>query len=331
MPRLVKVLDSDYSVIFLIKKNHMNKVNFELSRLIYRSLLFILFFLNQTLAFANTNSSNFAKLIDIDQGRKIFLKCSGTGTPTVILESGYRNNSDVWTISRERKQAIFPAVASFTRVCVYDRPGTVGATLEDLSRSDRITMPRTVESLVTDLHYLLQAAKIKGPYILAGHSLGGLSIRLFASRYPNEVAGLILIDAYPESFKSLLGPKKWHAYLKIMTTAIPDIKDPSHFETIDFDKVTRVMEETAAKTPLKPMPLIILSRGLPADLPVQKNSELTSKVLEEAWRTGQNQLASLVPQAEQVIATKSQHDIMLTQPELIINAIHKMVNELRKD
>ncbi|MBA2652643.1 MAG: alpha/beta hydrolase [Tatlockia sp.] len=295
------------------------------------SLLLITLFLNQTLATAKPNSLDFAKTFDIGKGRQVYLRCSGSGAPTVIMESGYRNNSDVWTVSVEGKKAIFPAVASYTRVCVYDRPGTIGWTVNALSRSDQITMPRSADSVVTDLHDVLQAAKLKGPFILVGHSLGGIFTRLFASKYPNEVEGLILVDAYPESFKSLLGPKKWAAYLKITGLAVPGIKDPNHFENIDFDQVTSVMEDTAVKSPLKPMPLIVLSRGLPTDLPVPNDPELTSVAFEQAWQKGQNKLVLLEPHAKHLIATKSQHYIQYAQPDLIIDAIHQMVEDIRKN
>jgi pimeloyl-ACP methyl ester carboxylesterase len=293
----------------------------------YMFLMVIALLIKQTAVLANTN--NFAKSIDIGHGRQMYLKCSGSGSPTVLLESGYRNDSDVWTVSIEGKETVFPAIASFTRVCVYDRPGTIGWTINDHSRSDKLKMPRTAESVVSDLHILLDKAKEHGPFLLVGHSLGGIFVRLYASAYPQEVVGLVLVDAYPESFKSQLGAQDWQDYLKITIPTPPGIKDPNHFENIDFDDLTSSMENLAKNSPLQPMPLIVLSRGLAADLPNQGQTSLTSEVFEKAWQAGQKQLVSLEPNSKQIIATKSQHYIQYFQPELIIKAIHAMVNNIR--
>ncbi|MBA2711397.1 MAG: alpha/beta hydrolase [Tatlockia sp.] len=285
-----------------------------------------LFLIQKTVISANSN--DFAKLINIGNGRKLFLKCSGNGYPTVLLESGYRNDSDVWTVSIQGKKPIFPAIAAFTRVCVYDRPGTIGWTIKDQSRSDIVRMPRSAESVVDDLHALLEKAQEHGPYLLVGHSLGGIFVRLYASAYPNEVAGLILVDAYPESFRTEIGEKTWNDYLRITIPNPPGITDPN-FENLDFDKVTDYTEEVFKNKPLKPMPLIVLSRGQAAKLPKQVESLLTSDKMEKAWQAGQKKLVSLTPSSKQIIATKSQHYIQYFQPELVIEAIRAMVNQLR--
>ncbi|MBA2656357.1 MAG: alpha/beta fold hydrolase [Tatlockia sp.] len=271
-----------------------------------------------------------ARYIDMGEGRNIYLKCQGKGSPTVILESGYHNNSDVWTFSLNDKQPIFPEIASFTRVCVYDRPGTIGWTVNALGRSDNIQMPRKVEDLVEDLHMVLQKAQLKEPYILVGHSLGGLLVRLYASKYPKEVVGLVLVDSYPEGLRSLVG-STWPDYLKILNSPMPGIKDPDHFEQIDFNEATTAMEKSAQSAPLKTLLLTVLSRGLPVEVPVVPNPNLNSEAFEEAWQKGQSQLVLLAPHAKQVIATKSQHYIQYYEPGLIIQAIQEMVSEVRKN
>jgi pimeloyl-ACP methyl ester carboxylesterase len=120
-----------------------------------------------------------AGLVDIGGGRKIYLECQGTGSPTVILVSGRSDRSDIWhTLADTAKPglAVYPAVAKFTRVCAYDRPGTVtiaGNAIEP-SRSTSVPQPITPKNAVADLHALLMAAKVPGPYVLVGHSYGGL-------------------------------------------------------------------------------------------------------------------------------------------------------------
>lgn len=119
------------------------------------------------------------KLIDIGN-YKLHLNCTGTGGPTVILDAGAGGNSLAWAL-------IQPSIAKFTTVCSYDRAG--------LGWSEKSKNPRTSENFVEELRLLLKKAHIPGPYILVGHSLGGLNVQLYATKYPHEVAGLILVDS----------------------------------------------------------------------------------------------------------------------------------------
>jgi hypothetical protein len=113
--------------------------------------------------------------------RKIYLECSGSDSPTVILESGYRNDTDIWSAELEPGMSpVFPQVAKFTRVCAYDRPGTF-LDPDQLGRSTPVPMPRTARDLVSDLHALLQTARVPGPYVFAGHWFGGIFAGLYAS------------------------------------------------------------------------------------------------------------------------------------------------------
>ena len=132
-------------------------------------------------------SDNFAGLIDIGAGRKMYLECSGSGSPTVILESGYRNDADIWSAELEPGMSpVFSQIARFTRVCAYDRPGTF-LDADHLGRSTAVPMPRTARDLVSDLHALLQTAHVPGPYVFAAHSFGGIFARLYASTYPTRL------------------------------------------------------------------------------------------------------------------------------------------------
>src|SRR5881398_734408 len=158
-------------------------------------------------------SGDFAGPVEIGKGRKMYLECRGSGSPTVILESGYRDSADSWSTPLEPgKNTVFPQVAKFTRVCAYDRPGTV-RDANHLSRSTPVAMPRTARDLVSDLHALLDAAHVPGPYVLAAHSFGGILARLYASTYPDEVVGMVLVDALSEKVKSGLTPEQWKLYV----------------------------------------------------------------------------------------------------------------------
>jgi pimeloyl-ACP methyl ester carboxylesterase len=119
------------------------------------------------------------QLIDVG-GHRLHLNCTGSGSPTVVLEpgAGLMSSSFGW---------IAPAVARNTRVCVYDRAGHGWSEPADTAQGGI--------QIATDLHTLLQRANVAGPYVLAGHSFGGLYVRTFAARYPDEVAGMVLVDS----------------------------------------------------------------------------------------------------------------------------------------
>jgi pimeloyl-ACP methyl ester carboxylesterase len=119
------------------------------------------------------------QLIDVG-GHSLHLSCSGSGSPTVVLEPGAGGMSSVlaW---------ITPAVARDTRVCVYDRAGR--------GWSEPTDSPQDGAHIATDLHTLLQRGHVRGPYVLAGHSFGGLYVLTFAARYPDDVAGMVRVDS----------------------------------------------------------------------------------------------------------------------------------------
>jgi pimeloyl-ACP methyl ester carboxylesterase len=119
------------------------------------------------------------QLIDVG-GHRLHLSCTGSGTPTVVLEPGGGGMSSIlgW---------IAPAVARDTRVCVYDRAGRGWSEPADTAQDGA--------QIATDLHTLLQRGHVPGPYVLAGHSFGGLYVLTFAARYPDEVAGMVLVDS----------------------------------------------------------------------------------------------------------------------------------------
>jgi pimeloyl-ACP methyl ester carboxylesterase len=122
------------------------------------------------------------KLVDIG-GYRLHLHCTGKGNPTVVLIAGGGDFSFDWSL-------VQPNVSRFARVCSYDRAG--------LAWSDPGPTPRTMRQDAHELHTLLSAAQIQAPYVLVGHSMGGLIARVYAAQYPNEVAGMVLVDATHE-------------------------------------------------------------------------------------------------------------------------------------
>ena len=113
-------------------------------------------------------------------GRQMHLLCQGQGSPAVILESGIPGTSLGWV-------SVMEDIASFARVCAYDRAG--------YGWSEAGPEPRTISNITRELRDLLRTARVDPPYVLAGHSFGGLVVQLYASRFPNEVAGMVLVDS----------------------------------------------------------------------------------------------------------------------------------------
>jgi CubicO group peptidase (beta-lactamase class C family)/pimeloyl-ACP methyl ester carboxylesterase len=276
-------------------------------------------------------SGNFAGLVDIGARRKMYLECSGSGSPTVILESGYRNDADIWSTEFEPGvSSVFPQVAKFTRVCAYDRPGTF-LDADHLGRSTPVPMPRTARALVSDLRALLQMAHVPGPYVFAAHSFGGIFARLYASTYPNEVVGMVLVDALSEKVRTGLTPEQWKLYVNFgYTKPTPGLEKYKDIETLDVNASLDQMENVASAEPLRPMPLFVLTQGQPFDLsPWQPLPADFPEALNKAWHTAQDALATLAPNAKHKIATKSSHYIQAQEPRLVIDAIKQVVEAVR--
>lgn len=121
--------------------------------------------------------------IDVGNGRKVAIHCVGSGSRTVLFDSGGSDWSPVWAL-------VQPEVAKVARACTYDRAG--------LGDSDPARGPRTPGAIAQDIHALIAAAKLDGPVVLVGHSLGGFNVKLAAALYPEDVAGLVLIDPSEE-------------------------------------------------------------------------------------------------------------------------------------
>ncbi len=285
----------------------------------------------------STASGDFAGLVDIG-GRSLYLECHGTGSPTVVLVAGYRSSTRFWSDDLLHPDAprtmVLPAVAETTRVCAYDRPGTYASIGEEVlpSRGDPIAQPRNAPEVVAELHALLQTAGVPGPYVLAGHSLGGFISRLYASTYPEEVVGLVLVDAFSERLETLLPPERWEALVQLNrdfgTDTVVPIPGYGDVETIGYGADNAVMREAEAARPLPPMPLAVLAHGQPFALPDDARG-FTSEELESFLRAANEDLATLVPNARYFVASESGHDIHQDQPELVSEAIRQVVAGVR--
>jgi pimeloyl-ACP methyl ester carboxylesterase len=278
---------------------------------------------------------DFGGLVDIGGGRKMYLECRGAGSPTVVLVAGLKGSAEDWNITKQSKPTVFAEVAKFSRVCAYDRPGTpVG---EKPSRSDPVPQPTTAGDAVADLRALLNSAGEAKPYVLVGHSYGGLVVRLYASAYPKDVCGLVLVDALSEELRNAETPEQWAIQRKLMEG---DIRESLIlYPALERNDPDRSFDQIRAAPRLRPLPLIVLSADrpwgpqipsmvaegkLPASVPTA-----FGYVTDAAQKKAQEKLAHLVPDAKHITNTNSGHEIHKEQPQLVVDAIRDIVEVVR--
>lgn len=270
--------------------------------------------------------------------------CTGEGNPTVILEAGLNDFFVTWS-------KIQPEVAKVTRVCSYDRAG--------LGWSESSLYPRTSDVMVEELHTLLRNTGIEGPYILVGHSFGGIVMRRFVQQYPDEVAGMVLVDsaheeqlarlpfikdaadAFVSQFRTLSTISSF-GLMALSPTTIPNRGFPEEayrqyqavLATSDYfdGAIAESTEFYSGTSSMKPaemddLPLIVLSHGL-ADITSGVDSAQQSQ-FEQEWSKMQVELAGLSSNGKQVIAEKSGHYIQFDQPELVVQSIIDLVEANR--
>jgi pimeloyl-ACP methyl ester carboxylesterase len=274
----------------------------------------------------------FAGLVDIGSGRKMYFECRGTGSPTVFIVPGGRAAADEWTTT----SPVFADVAKFTRVCAYDRPGVFLAD-ESPGRSDPIPMPTTAAVSVADLHALVAAAKIETPFVIVGHSYGGLVVRLYAMTYPEDVDGMVLVDALSEFLRSAETPEEWVWQKKILDGDLTEALEV--YPDVERADADASFDQMLAAPPLQPMPLVVLSADRPWGPQVPGFIEQgllapdtppdVGYVTDRAQKVAQETLAALVPGARHVTKTDSGHVMHHDNPQLVTDSIHDVVEAVR--
>jgi pimeloyl-ACP methyl ester carboxylesterase len=267
-------------------------------------------------------------------GRKMHLNCTGNGSPTIVLESGSGGDALVWG-------GIQPALSKTTRVCSYDRAG--------LGWSEPRSGPRDADHIVHELHELLLQAKVSGPFVLMGHSVGGIYIRDYIKHYPSEVVGIVFVDGSTPSASThdaLNRPLIMTMMSRpIFILGIPRLLGICSKPKPGFDARTGVLQredlchteygpvlselegrdgsdqQTAATGPYGSLPILILSHD-----PAQKQWD---KQLGNGWNQAQDELKRLSVRSWRIICENSGHYIQFDRPDLIEIEVPRFVEQIR--
>ena len=254
-------------------------------------------------------------LVDVG-GRRLYIRCMGEGSPTVILEHGLVNESEGWaTVQR--------AGAQFTRVCAFDRAGR--------GKSDHAPTPRTSEDMVADLHALLENAHVHGPYILVGNGLGALNARVYTHIYPDDVVGVVLVDSmHPDQFDRFdenLPPETPHdpeVLRRFRQFFTQDYKDPAKNRE-GFDQLAS-HEQGRAVTSLGDLPMVVLAAE--ESLLRMPQTELGMH-MSKVWHELQRDLSRLSSNSKFIVIEDSGHFIQIDKPQAVIDAIREVVEQVR--
>ena len=232
-------------------------------------------------------------MVDVG-GRKLHLECDGSGSPTVILEAGLTGDHRTW-------DQVLPEVASKTRVCAYDRA--------NIDPSEAAPTPRTARDMVADLHALVGAGKLEPPYVLVGFSFGGLVSQLYASTYPDDIAGMVLVESnHPDEvdqFEAELTP----AQIKRDREEVN-----ANPEGVDL---YASFKQVQAAPGVPDRPLVVVTAGKPEGWPPGWDAAVFNRLR----AAQQKDLVSLVSDGTQVIAKQSGHEVPASEPQVVVKAI----------
>ena len=283
------------------------------------------------------NAKNFIKLAD---GRRMYMDCQGTGLPAVIFDSGSGGGAQAWT-------RVQPEIARTNMACTYDRAG--------LGVSDPGPFPRDAAAVANDLDALLTAAKIPAPYVLVGHSLGGIHVRQYANTHLDKVAGIVLVDASGDNQRALFraaiprsandplwtfDEETWRRCVATLRGVLlprsdPSIKDcmgndaeivDSNFSSLYAMEHSSVDQLAASRRSYGALPLIVLTAGNGGgkNLPPEYD-DADRAAFDNVWADLHRDQASLSTIGERRIVPNSGHIMQADAPQAIIDAIREVL------
>jgi pimeloyl-ACP methyl ester carboxylesterase len=281
------------------------------------------------------HAPDFAGLLDIGDGRALYMDCQGTGSPAVFIIPGKGRNSEVWNVVvpahhpirsspydlvgqadlHPSPTATQPTVAKRTRVCAYDRPNTRS---DGTDRSTPVPQPHSIQQDVDDVVKLIAAAHLPTPLVVVAHSYGGLVADLLARTHPELVSGLVFVDPTSEFLPRLGRPEQDVEFNRAARAPMPE-PDGEGFLAVDAYARIKVAP------PLPKIPTIVLSSDKlppPAEL---RPDTYTKFQIHQA-----NSLLAETLATENVIIPGSGHDIMLYAPQVVADKIVAIVDKVRR-
>lgn len=258
-------------------------------------------------------------------GHQLHINCMGSGSPTIIIDTGLGDDSSDWQVILEKSSQI-------SKTCVYDRAG--------YGWSDFGPRPRTSRRIAYELNLLLKKAQIPPPYILVGHSFGGYNMRIFNSFYPNSVSGVILVDASHEDQYERLNikiPKTNRRSGSRIAMSPANVRKPApshknqflqdrafHTARYEISSLYLSSQQVQYNDDMLTVPLIVISRGVDEWV-----GSSHAKEREKIWIHLQQDLTYLSPISQHIFAHNSGHNIHQQQPEIIVDAISEVTHMAR--
>jgi pimeloyl-ACP methyl ester carboxylesterase len=277
------------------------------------------------------------RLVEID-GRLSHIYCTGQGSPTILLESGLDDRGS-WSWAGIRDQ-----LSQVSRVCAYDRAGIMW--------SEPREGPRDAERIAGELHALLAAASEPPPYVLVGHSLGGLLVRVFDRRYPGEAAGFVFVDPshpeqdrrFPAELRHLIEKKKsepnqrWLfriiAPYRLFAAERPTPRTAYWWRSFpegvlaESRAIDAISEQASRTSTLGNRPVVVLTAGVPLTMP-----GVSAEGNAASWRTWvelHEELAGLSTNSDHRIVEGAGHYIHEDRPEVVVTAVRDVVTAVRE-
>jgi pimeloyl-ACP methyl ester carboxylesterase len=247
-------------------------------------------------------------MVDVG-GLSLHIHCVGEGGPTVVMDAGLGNDGSVW---RDVQRLVAPSV----RTCAYDRAG------RGYSRGPA-PQPHTNRDMARELYQLLKRAGLDAPYVLVGHSMGGVNVRLLQVEHPEQIVGMVLVDSTVDPERSrLLVPED---ELRKFREALPTIGEGIDYATF----VAGAAEMRASSLSLGTMPLVILTRS--SELGQPWASAEQSAAMLRIWQEQQRDLLKLSSNSVQIVVPQTNHFIQLEAPQVVASAIEEVVASAREE
>jgi pimeloyl-ACP methyl ester carboxylesterase len=243
--------------------------------------------------------------------RRVEVIQTGVGAPSIVLESGLDENAGAW-------KGVIPELGRLSHVIAYSRAG--------LGRSTPGPAPRTPQLIVEELHALLSTLGVKGPVVLVGHSAGGLFARLYVSTYPDEVAGLVLVDGSYEAQWNRLHQANPHLVLSDSMRASLAHTPAAYWPEPQMFMAIEAAGEVVGLHPLPDIPLAVLTALQPCPTHSWSCFDPEALRLKREW---QDAWFARTTDGARIVSTHSTHDFATEEPELVVNAVRLVLEQVR--